>query len=165
MILVVSSHDAHDNMDFTPIVGVSPTHPDKQYSLALIEITQRYLLPKITNFIKPSPTLDPDQKVLEGIVKNGKEFNPGFDQLLNIAKKNNITMMIYLHPELVELDEQKYNSQGQEIINWSHKNNIKIISGLDRENKINFRDNIHLNQIGQKQLAKELLDIISSQNL
>lgn len=31
MFLLVSSHDAHDNMDFEPVVGVLESYPDKQY--------------------------------------------------------------------------------------------------------------------------------------
>lgn len=52
MLLVVSSHDAHDNMDFKPIVGVSPSFPKEQYSLAIVELFDRYLLPRIRNILK-----------------------------------------------------------------------------------------------------------------
>jgi hypothetical protein len=34
MLLVVSSHDAYDVMDFTPVVGINYSFPDKQYKLA-----------------------------------------------------------------------------------------------------------------------------------
>ena len=33
VFLFVSSHDAHDDMDFTPTVGVHVSYPDKQYPL------------------------------------------------------------------------------------------------------------------------------------
>ena len=35
MFLLVSSHDAYDNMDFKPVVGVHPSYPDKQDRLRL----------------------------------------------------------------------------------------------------------------------------------
>ena len=38
MFLVVSSHDAHDNINHQPVVGVHPSYPDKQYPLAWAEL-------------------------------------------------------------------------------------------------------------------------------
>ena len=96
MFLLVSSHDAHDNMDFQPVVGIHPSYPDKQYALAWGELLDRYLLPRV--FPKKKKEADPDQKVLDGIgiEKNGKVFNPGFDQLAEIAKQANIPLYVYL---------------------------------------------------------------------
>ena len=34
MFLVVSSHDAYDNMNFSPVVGVHKSYPNRQYTLA-----------------------------------------------------------------------------------------------------------------------------------
>lgn len=115
MFLLVSSHDAHDNMDFQPIVGVHPSYPDKQYALAWGELLDRYLLPRVLP--KKKKEADPDQKVLDGIgiEKNGKVFNLGFDQLAKMAKQANIPLYVYLHADLQELKEGKYNEQGMEI--------------------------------------------------
>ncbi|MBK6282662.1 MAG: hypothetical protein IPF54_08335 [Draconibacterium sp.] len=46
IILVASSHDAHDIMDFKPIVGISSAFPNKQYKLAIFELFDRYIYPK-----------------------------------------------------------------------------------------------------------------------
>ena len=46
MFLLVSSHDAHDNMDFKPVVGKHASYPDRQYLLAWGELIGRYLYPK-----------------------------------------------------------------------------------------------------------------------
>lgn len=35
IILVVSSHDAHDNMNWQTVVGQSVAFPDKQYKLSI----------------------------------------------------------------------------------------------------------------------------------
>jgi hypothetical protein len=47
IFLVVSSHDAYDNMDFQKVVDVHPSHPSKQYLSAIYELTDRYLIPRI----------------------------------------------------------------------------------------------------------------------
>lgn len=83
MFLLVSSHDAHDNMTFEPVVGIHPSYPKENYKLAYWELLERYILPRI--FKKKSKKLDPDQQVNANtgidIKKDGKIFNPGFQQL------------------------------------------------------------------------------------
>lgn len=71
LYLVVSSHDAYDNMDFTPVVGKHPNYPNKQYLLATWELLDRYIFPRIIyNFNKTN--VDPDQAVIKGIQKKEK---------------------------------------------------------------------------------------------
>lgn len=99
MFLVVSSHDAHDNIDHQPVVGVHPSYPDKQYPLAWAELLERYILPRVLprkKTIEP----DPDQKVLRAISKDGtsikkdgKVFNPGFDELKLMSDKASIPLV------------------------------------------------------------------------
>ena len=50
MLLVVSSHDAYDNMDFKPTVGVHVSFPSKQYISAIVELFDRYLIPKVKDW-------------------------------------------------------------------------------------------------------------------
>lgn len=163
MVLVVSSHDAHDNMNFQPTVGIYKSYPNKQYKLAWLEVLDRYVLPRI--FKTQSKKADPDKEVLQGIVKDGKVFNPGFEQLIKISEDKNIPLYVYLHAERGELNEGNYNSQGEEIIEWANKNNIKLVKGLDYNFSTNdYRDGIHLNQQGQRVLAniikREIISLI-----
>lgn len=76
MFLLVSSHDAHDNMTFEPVVGIHPSYPKENYKLAYWELLERYILPRI--FKKKSKKLDPDQQVNANtgidIKKDGKIF-------------------------------------------------------------------------------------------
>ena len=46
MFLLVSSHDAHDNMDFGPVAGVHDSYPDKQYCPAIAEPPSRHTPPR-----------------------------------------------------------------------------------------------------------------------
>lgn len=158
LYLVVSSHDAYDNMDFTPVVGKHPNYPSKQYILATWELLDRYILPRINLFIKKN-NIDPDQAVIKGIQKKGIFFNPGFNQLKEIAKEANIPLLIYLHAELDELYEKKYNKQGETIIQWCKENNIPITLDLNKGiTPSMYRDVIHLNSTGQYFLAKQMMN-------
>ena len=51
MFILVSSHDAHDNMDFQKVVGVHASYPDKNYKFAWGELMCRYLIPRLLRFL------------------------------------------------------------------------------------------------------------------
>ena len=156
--LVVSSHDAFDVMDFTPVVGKHPNYPQKQYVLASWELLDRYLIPRISALFNKF-SFDPDQSVVKGIQKKGKTFNPGFKQLKDIAEKNRIPLMVYLHAEISEIENKKYNKHGEMIIQWCKDNNVPIT--LDIEEGIDpsmYRDVIHLNSSGQRFLANQMIN-------
>jgi len=154
IILFVSSHDARDNMTFEPIVGVHPSYPDKQYPLASIELFDRYLWPRLLGLMHPAPP--PNDSLL--ISKEGDEFNPGFQKFKDYAEKNAIPLIVCLHADMMEVKQGKFNSQGEEILAFCARNNINVISGLQiGEDEHDFRDDIHINESGQKRWAKALL--------
>lgn len=157
IILVVSSHDAHDNMNWQTVVGQSVAFPDKQYKLAIWEVIDRYLLPRVVGLFKSTSSVnpnDPDAAVNAGIQKNGKEFNTGFAQLKQLADNSKMHFVIYLHPEKSEVESGGYNEQGEEIINWAKENGVTLYLGLEEGETLDgFRDNIHLNELGQQRLA------------
>lgn len=101
--------------------------------------------------------LDPDQKVLAGvgIDKKGKGFNPGFDELKQMADSVKIPMVVFLHADAEECKARKYNSQGWEIIRWCESHKVKLVKDLDCGfTPDGLRDGIHLNAHGQRKLAK-----------
>lgn len=141
IILFVSSHDAYDNMQFNKYAKYGN---GKLSGLALYLFFERHIRPKYFN------TREKTKK--EHIYHNG--FNTGFANFFNYCKAKNISLTIYLHPELDEINQQKYNSKGQEIIQFCKEKNIDFIQGLSYGFKKDFySDNIHLNELGQKQLA------------
>lgn len=155
MLLLVSSHDAHDNMEFKPIVGRDYHYPDKQYFCAWAELLCRYVYPRtIKKWLKvKDETKNPDQQVLEGIGirKSGKVFNPGFDQLKAMADSARIPLYVCLHPDQSELAEGAYVDQGQEIIDWCQRNGITPILELDEGiTRDMFRDGVHTSAKGQR---------------
>jgi hypothetical protein len=146
IFLIVSSHDAYDNMTFQKVVGKHLYYPSSQYKFAVSELFGRYLYPHLfmktgwqDNFIK------------------GDTFNSGFSLLHEYAREKGIPFFIYLHPDKNELLSGKYDVQGYEIIDFCLKNSIPLLKGMEYEKESSFRDVIHINDEGQRILASALL--------
>lgn len=168
MVLVCSSHDAFDVMSHIPVVGIYPNYPDKQYKLAIWEVIARYLMPRIKVYFRGKQLLDPDAQVVEkvksdeGVAKKALNFDPGFDQLLQISEEKHIPFFIYLHPEVGEVMSRKYKEGGLMIMEWAKTHHIKLIDGLNEGVTVDmYRDVIHLNEKGQRNLANSLKKMIN----
>lgn len=170
MILVCSSHDAYDVMSFFPVVGNFPNYPDHQYSVALWELADRYLLPYLRGiFYKVKTHYDPDAAVIAqidnaAVAKKSPMFNPGFDRLKAIADSLHIPFAIYLHAEQGELAAKEYNVMGQQIMSWAKESNVPLTDGISSgETPDMYHDAIHLNAKGQRHLADCMERIIETQ--
>ena len=152
IILFVSSHDAYDNMEFRKLVGVSTSYPDQQYKLAIYELLDRYLLPRLFKNYHEELAINETNLV--------KPFNPGFESFHQYALEKQIPFTLYLHAEVSELKEQKYNQEGQDIIKFAKANNIEIIEDLHQLSLDDYRDHIHLNTKGQRSMAMLVLPSI-----
>lgn len=168
MVLVCSSHDAFDVMSHIPVVGIYPNYPDKQYKLAIWEVIDRYLMPRIQGWLGHSQLIDPDAQVVEkvksdeGVANKALNFDPGFDQLLQISEEKHIPFFIYLHPEVGEVMSRKYKEGGLMIMEWAKTHHIKLIDGLNEGVIVDmYRDVIHLNEKGQRNLANSLKKMIN----
>ena len=180
MVLVCSSHDAFDVMSHIPVVGIYPNYPDKQYKLAIWEVIDRYLMPRIKVYFRGKQLLDPDAQVVEkvkseerrvknsntasdeGVAQKSLNFNPGFDQLLLISEEKHIPFFIYLHPEVGEVMSRKYKEGGLMIMEWAKTHHIKLIDGLNEGVTVDmYRDVIHLNEKGQRNMANSLKKMIN----
>lgn len=171
MVLVCSSHDAFDVMSHIPVVGIYPNYPDEQYKLAIWEVIDRYLMPRIKVYFSGKQLLDPDAQVVEkvksdeGVANKALNFNPGFDQLLQISEEKHIPFFIYLHPEMDEVVSKEYKEGGKLIIEWAKANDVKLVNGLDEGITTGmFRDVIHLNEKGQRNLANSLERLFAINN-
>lgn len=168
MVLVCSSHDAFDVMSHIPVVGIYPNYPDKQYKLAIWEVIDRYLMPRIKVYFRGKQLLDPDAQVVEkvksddGVAKKSLNFDPGFDQLLQISEEKHIPFFIYLHPEVGEVMSRKYKEGGLMIMEWAKTHHVKLMDGLNEGVTVDmYRDVIHLNEKGQRNLANSLKKMIN----
>ena len=167
MVLVCSSHDAFDVMSHIPVVGIYPNYPDEQYKLAIWEVIDRYLMPRIKVYFSGKQLLDPDAQVVEkvksdeGVAQKSFNFDPGFDQLLQISEEKHIPFFIYLHPEKGEVEKNEYKEGGKLIIDWANTHHVKLVDGLKEGVTTDmFRDVIHLNEKGQRNLADSFNRII-----
>jgi hypothetical protein len=156
IVLIVSSHDAYDNMRFENIVGKDESYPTQQYPLAILELLERYLLPSFNIHIKAS-------EVNNGLGINKRtynsSFNSGFQSFSIYCKERHIPFLVYLHAEEGERKLNRYNIQGQEIINFCLKDSIPLIKDLDYSIPLSaYRDEIHFNSRGQEKIFELLKD-------
>lgn len=151
--LIVSSHDAYDNMTFDKVVGVNFRYPKKQYSLAIIELLDRYIIPETKKLFGMNIYNIEESDIDKRTLNTG--FNNGFDSFLKYSNLNNLPLTIYLHASKNEIINGKYNEQGNEIINFAMKNNIKILKDLEMGIKgSDLHDKIHYNNSGQRKMAE-----------
>ncbi|SHF73378.1 hypothetical protein SAMN05444008_111178 [Cnuella takakiae] len=155
-LLLVSSHDAYDNMNFVPTVDVLPAYSSKQFPLAIMELVDRYLMPA-TN----KKTETPERMLAINKKERNSVFNSGFGNFLSFCRSHNIPLLVYLHAEKEERIAGKYNAQGVEIINFCKQHNLPIIKELDYEMPASaYRDVIHPNDAGQDYIFRILKDTI-----
>jgi hypothetical protein len=178
--LVTSSHDAHDIMSPQSPVGIDPGMPDKQYKVALYELWERYrwMFFYYFNTIFFAPEIPQPEKTARirgdstradslrkerlnnaGIRKPGQVFNPGYQQLYDMAMEHNVPMFIYLHPEISEIDLGHFNDQGDEIIAFAKERNIRLINEFDygiSKDLYRKSDVVHYNDEGQIFLSDNL---------
>lgn len=163
IFLVVSSHDAYDNMTFDRVVGSDENYPSKQYISAIAELFNRYIIPRVYPNYYQKQNLEKQWGINKKEINS--KFNIGFEQILAYARSNNISLTIYLHAEEGELKTGSYNQQGEEIIKFAKENKVNIIQDLHHGLKQSyFRDNIHYNKYGQKLMASNIFKFIVAQN-
>tara|TARA_R110002167_G_scaffold84156_12_gene228768 strand:- start:7129 stop:8067 length:939 start_codon:yes stop_codon:yes gene_type:complete len=162
IILFVNSHDAYDSMNFEKVIDVHPSYPSHQYALAIYELWDRYLYPRLKK-----PEKDDSQPTdYLGINKknDGDQFNDGFKAFIEYSKLHGIPLIVYLHAEQNELEQGVYNEQGQQIITLVQENNVPLVTDLNLRLAVDdFRDNIHLNEKGQKNIAFNIFKVLTAE--
>jgi len=150
MVLVFSSHDFHDNMHHRDVVGVHTSWPKNQPLSASTDLFGNYIWPKVRFFLG-----EDEFAYLKGV--DDSEINPGWMQFFNYAAGNNIPYLLYIHPEKSELENGNFNEMGMELIAYLNENNIPFQSGIELGmSSSSYRDDIHLNAEGQKELFSNL---------
>ncbi|RHJ94902.1 hypothetical protein DW095_00215 [Bacteroides sp. AM07-16] len=153
--LVCSSHDVHDTMDFTPVIDKDISYPSHQYTFAVWELLNRYLYPRLCNLLHISGSLSTVDSV-QIIRKAGNSFNPGFSALVCYFRNNHIPFFILLHAETSEQQQGHYSEEGMEIINFCTENQVPVLTDLGKLSLSDYRDNIHINEQGQRKLMSLL---------
>lgn len=166
MVLVCSSHDAFDRMSFAPVVGVSPNYPEKQYTFAIWEAIDRYVIPYFKIKAHTKKYADPDavvekQAADRQVIQKSRHFVTGFNTLKQMADSLDIPMYIYLHAEKGELEQRRYNDMGQRILSWADSSNVRLIDGIKEGERLDmYHDAIHFNNSGQRHLADVLIKVV-----
>lgn len=150
ILLVASSHDAYDNMDFIPVIDKMHRFESKQYHFAIWELIHKYILPRMSDSFSHE---DP-------VGKKSNTFNTGFASLDKYCKDRGIPFIIYLNPDKYELEGKGYHKEGREIIRFCEENNIPLIQGLNNTLPGDYRGAIHMNDSGQRHMAKAILPVI-----
>jgi lysophospholipase L1-like esterase len=157
MVLVVSSHDAHDQMTFAPVVGIHPQYPAEQATWAwgkLLDRAWQVASPQQT--YRQAPPVKRRAQQLG--ISQAKGFNPGFAQLQAMAEAADIPLLLYLHATQPELAQQRWQSGGAEIQAFAQEQGLPLLDELTLPMQTRyFRDDIHLNEAGQAFLADQLL--------
>ena len=142
IVLAVSSHDWNDRMTFC-YDGHTKDMPSHNYG-ALANLLNKYY----------GRTHSCVKKVGNDTLRKGIEF----DQWLQFSQELNSKMMLYLHPTIEEIQAGHYDTHGNNILKWASNNDVLACKGLEILPEIGFRDNIHLNECGQRQLARFWVD-------
>ena len=157
ILLVVNSIDAYDTMDFRKVVDVTGNYRSKQYPLAITELVARYTVPAVKRHVARY------RKKRTTNIRKKKEFNPGFENFHQYSIQNQIPLIIYLHPMLDEVKKNTYSKGGEQIIGFCRENNIPLIAGLDHGMDTSmYRDDIHIDENGQKVIARLLMEYIGN---
>ncbi len=137
IVLAVSSHDWNDRMTFC-YDGHTKDMPSHNNG-ALANVLNKYFGHANTCVHQAEAYSFPE----------GTEF----DQWLQFSRELNSELMLYLHPTIEEIQAGIYNFNGHKILKWAGRNQVFVCKGLNNLSENGFRDNIHLNEAGQRELA------------
>jgi len=162
VVLFISSHDYADNPTFQPLN--ENTQPTNRPVFALLEGITRYLpryLPQLATSEAPSEVdsfaeTSNEQEVMRGL-KDLRNF-------LELAKNNSTNVLVLQHWEKKEIEGGAAMSGNKEIRMLCESMGITPISlepyirrAIENGNNP-YRDNIHLNQIGQQLIANAIFE-------
>jgi len=160
VVIVLSSHDSQDYPEFKPL---DPnTHPTKKPISALLEGVTRYLPRYLPSFLKFSE----NEKVERVIpIEYARKSLQAFVRLQDYFEEKSI--LVYHHWEYEEIKNntakdgmsliKNHTIPGTRFITDSASIQAMLSSKLTP-----YRDNIHMNNIGQKVFAEDLYGIISN---
>ncbi len=153
IVLVFSSHDWQDQMEFQDVVGRISFYPDSQPILAITDAWQwvfsRYVEKVAWNEI---PYLKQTTKA---------PHNPGWDAFIAFAKQKNLPLIVYHHATLQETQDAAWSADGLALETYLRDRGVKIVHGLDtRWQASDYRDEIHPSATGQEKIASALLPVL-----
>lgn len=144
LLVYLSSHDAFDRMTFEPIVGHHPSYPDHEPLLAWSTFFDK--LKYHWGGYPASP--------------RGKVFNPGWAQLRDLSRREGLSVIVVLHPELGEVKMGHYDQRGQLLLDSLAAFDMPVVRALDLMSVDLYTDDIHVNDRGQRRIAEILTPLL-----
>lgn len=152
VVLVVSSHDAYDNMTFKPIVGVDDSHPEQNAKLAWSKIIEK-AWPVIRDKLRGNAV-----KVDTSGLTETRTFNSGFDSFRTLTDTLHIPLYVYFHKTTDEIQTNKFDKGGDEIRAYCQRHSIPLLDNNETPNL--YEDYIHFNKSGQRFLSDRLYPVL-----
>lgn len=148
IIYIANSGDAYDHITHQEVVGIKEDYPKENFKLALYKLLTKGYSVIQPYFNKSTTKLNqtPNDKL-----------DKGFQQLNSLSRGLNIPIVVYLHPDINEVSNNKYNEGGIEIIKFCKENSIPLVKELDyKGGKELYDDDVHYNVLGQKFMSNVL---------
>jgi len=158
MILLFSSHDWQDQMEFVNVVGNTPYYPAKKPMLAITDAIY-------WSYSRVFKAVDWDSL---GKIQGGKPIKNdhamGWDNFVNYTDSLNIPLIVYHHADRSENEKGAYNKMGQELDQFLKDKNVTVVSGLNSGLVDNdYRDGIHPEPSGLKKIEKTIEPVVLKQ--
>ena len=159
IILIFSSHDLYDNMDFRKVVGVNSGYPDHNPISAIGDCWVRSVLPFLDAHIFNK---DSEKSLLHNY--NSQHINSGWNFFFTYSQQHRIPLLVYLHAQKNESQQKHYNEYGTQLLQLLHANQINAVEEIKSYPKPDYyRDFIHFNEKGQRFMAAVLKPFIEKE--
>lgn len=157
IVLVFSSHDYDDKMEFQDVVGEIPFYPDSQPVSAITDalnwVYSRYFEKIQWSELKRSRIYS----------DNDAEYDSGWIKFIEYSRSKNVPLIVYHHPNLSESLNGEWNKKGKKLEKLLSANGVKSISGLRvKMQEEDYRDEIHTSASGQLKIANAILPVVMS---
>lgn len=153
VVLVASSHDAGDNPTFLPLDP--STHPQRKPLFALIEGVTRYLPRFLPRRQVPAPA--PSEAEIAAAMGRGLA---DLREFLLLARAQVLHVLVVQHPERQELESGRFQPGHDAIAQVAAACRVPVIqlapalAAAIQRGEQPYRDDIHVNEYGQKVLAE-----------
>ncbi|MGD1847263.1 MAG: hypothetical protein ACFB10_17880 [Salibacteraceae bacterium] len=156
LLLVYSSHDLYDRMTHYPMVGDDPDYPSTTPVMAMQEVWQRSIAPRIQGKKEYS------EDAWNQLIQSQADTNEGWQGLIDFGISRKMDVIVYLHPTQEELKNGEFNANGRYLCEWLRNKPVTFIDGREVSGMDGYRDHIHLNDQGQKYLYKGILPALEN---
>lgn len=155
VVVVLSSHDAHDVPTFAPSVGVHPNMPGERPPFAAWEGVERYLMPKLRGREGGADT--PDEPSAADVAKS----TAALQELIGLAAERGAKVVVALHRERDEVGRPEPAAFQTFRDASAHAQAVDLDAGLSTDDTISmYRDHVHPSAAGQRHIADRLLPLV-----